>query len=210
MLKNKVSVLVLMMAAATLASCGGTKVVDLDDKTEVAMMENVMELEYRDWEKTAGKMTDSMLKSGAFAKVKDPKIAIGRITNDTMQRFDTDILIKKIRATIVNSGRAQITTAMANDAPAEDNSTNNVRNLRSNSEYAQNTIVGKGTLVAANMSLTGKMIQRNLDIKGGWFDSTDTRVEYYLQLTLTDVKTGLSVWEAEEPIVKEGDHAPTW
>lgn len=200
---------ILGAGAILLAACSSSvDVIDLDDKSAVANMENVMELEYRDWVKTAENMTDGMLKSGGFAKIKDPKIAIGRITNDTTQRFDTDILVKKIRTTLVNSGRAQVTTAMANDAAAEDNTTHNVRNLRSNDEWAGSTIAGKGTLVAPNMSLTGKMIQRNLKLKDS---SKKNRVEYYLQMTLTDVKTGLSVWEGEEPIIKEGKKAAgTW
>jgi hypothetical protein len=82
--------------------------------------------------------------------------------------------------------------------------------MRSNAEYDQSTIAKTGTLVAPNMSLSGKMLQRNLKLESGWFSSVDTRVEYYLQLTLTDLKTGLSVWEDEQPIIKEGTHAPTW
>ena len=82
--------------------------------------------------------------------------------------------------------------------------------MRNNSEYDQNTIVQSGTLVAPNMSLSGKMLQRNLKLESGWFSAVDTRVEYYLLLTLTDLKTGLSVWEDEQPIIKEGKDAPTW
>ncbi len=195
---------------AVLCGCGGTTVVDLDNNKEVAEMQNVMELEYRDWTKTAEKMTKSMLASGAFSRVKNPVIAMGEIKNDTMQRFDTDILTKKIRTTLINSGRAQVTTGFQNNAPAEDSTTYAVRNTRGNAEYDASTIVGKGTLVAPNVSLTGKMIQRNLKLDSGWFSSVDTRVEYYLQMTLSDVKTGLSLWEDEQPIIKEGDHAPTW
>jgi uncharacterized protein (TIGR02722 family) len=195
---------------AVLCGCGETTVVDLNNSKEVAEMQNVMELEYRDWTATAEKMTNSMLASGAFARIKNPVIAIGEIQNDTMQRFDTDILIKKIRKTLVNSGRAQVTTGFRNNKSAEDETTHAVRNTRGNAEYDASTIAGTGTLIAPNMSLTGKMIQRNLKLQSGWFSSVDTRVEYYLQLTLTDVKTGLSVWEDEQPIVKEGDHAPTW
>ncbi|MBR6752058.1 MAG: penicillin-binding protein activator LpoB [Alphaproteobacteria bacterium] len=191
---------------AVLAACGGTRVVDLDDERDVATMQDVMELEYRDWEKTAANMTDSMLKSGALTGVKKPVIAVANIKNDTMQRFDTDILIKKIRTTILKSGRAQIATNFT----GEDTTSNTVRNTRGNAEYDQSTFAGTGTLIAPNMSLSGKMLQRNLKIQSGWFSSVDTRVEYYLQLTLTDLKTGLSVWEDEQPIVKEGDHAPTW
>lgn len=195
---------------AVLCGCGETTVVDLDNPKEVQEMQNVMELEYRDWTKTAEKMTNSMLASGAFAKVKNPVIAIGEIQNDTMQRFDTDILTKKIRKTLVNSGRAQVTTGFRNNKSAEDETTYAVRDKRGNDEYDASTIVSKGTLVAPNLSLTGKMLQRNMKLKSGWFSSVDTRVEYYLQMTLSDVKTGLSVWEEEQPIVKEGDHAPTW
>lgn len=189
-----------------LSACGGTTVVDLNNEQEVQQMQNVMELEYRDWEKTAGDMTTSMLQSGAFSKVKNPVIAVANIKNDTMQRFDTDILVKKIRSTILKSGQAQISTNFT----GEDSTSNAVRGTRSNAEYDASSIVSKGTLVAPNLSLSGKMLQRNLKLQSGWFSSVDTRVEYYLQLTLTDLKTGLSVWEDEEPIVKEGDHAPTW
>ncbi len=189
-----------------LAACAEPRVIDLNDSNDVARMQNVMELEYRDWTNTAEKMTTSMLDSGAFKKVKDPIIAIGDIKNDTAQRFDTDILTKKIRTTLLKSGHAQIAANYSgNDANAT-----KVRELRGDSEYDQSTIAKTGTLIAPNMSLSGKMLQRNMKLESGWFSSIDTRVEYYLQLTLTDLKTGLSVWEDEQPIIKEGDHAPTW
>ena len=188
---------------AILTACGGTHVVDLENEREVASMQDVMELEYRDWEKAAA---DSMLKSNALTGVKKPVIAVANIKNDTMQRFDTDILVKKIRTTILKSGRAQIATNFT----GEDTTSNKMRATRTNAEYDQSTFANTGTLVAPNMSLSGKMLQRNIKLQSGWFSSVDTRVEYYLQLTLTDLKTGLSVWEDEKPIVKEGDHAPTW
>ena len=195
---------------AALIGCGETRVVDLNNEKEVAAMQNVMELEYRDWTATAEEMTKSMINSGAFAKIKNPVIAMGEIKNDTMQRFDTDILTQKIRKTLVNSGRAKVTSSFRNNNIAQDETTHNVRATRGNDEYDASTIASKGTLVAPNMSMSGKMIQRNLKLQSGWFSSVDTRVEYYLQLALTDVKTGLTVWEDEKPIVKEGDHAPTW
>ncbi|MBR5904666.1 MAG: penicillin-binding protein activator LpoB [Alphaproteobacteria bacterium] len=187
-----------------LCACGETRVVDLQNQKDVSSMQNVMELEYRDWTNTAENMTKSMIESGAL--VKKPVIAIANIKNDTAQRFDTDILTKKIRSTLLKSGKAQIATNFS----GEDTTSNVVRSQRANDEYDQKTIAEKGTLVAPNMSLSGKMLQRNLKLQSGWFSSVDTRVEYYLQLTLTDLKTGLSVWEDEQPIVKEGDHAPIW
>ncbi|MCL2017976.1 MAG: hypothetical protein FWG80_04380 [Alphaproteobacteria bacterium] len=242
---------IVLSLALALSACGGTKVVDLDSQREVAGMSHVMELEYRDWTRTAENMIDSMLKSGAFVRVKDPVIAMGPMINDTMQRFDTDILVKKIRSDLVNSGRAQIATSFQNrtvtetkQVPAsaeikaasisgkhssnlharvdgymeleyekptsEDDSTHQMRALRGNEEYAAGSIADRGTLVAPNMSLSGKMLQRNLKIDSGWLSSRNERVEYYLQLTMTDLKTGLSVWEDEQPILKEGRQAPRW
>ena len=195
-----------MALCLALCACGGTRVVDLNDKDDVATMQHVMELEYRDWTNTAEKMTESMIKSGALKSESKPVIAIADIVNDTTQRFDTDILTKKIRTTLLKSGTAQIATNFS----GEDSTSNAVRAQRGNTEYNQNTIVKSGTLVAPNMSLSGKMLQRNLKLESGWFSAVDTRVEYYLQLTLTDLKTGLSVWEDEQPIVKEGKYAPTW
>lgn len=193
-----------------LCACGGTKVIDTTDAGQVADMRDVMELEFRDWEKTAENMTKSMIASGALQRQKNPVIAVGRVTNDTMQRFDTDILVKKIRTTLLSSGKAQVTTGFRNASVAEDETTHNVRDTRGNAEYDASTIAEQGTLVAPNMSLTGKMIQRNLKVDTCWLCASKERVEYYLQMTLSDVRTGLSVWEDEQPIIKEGKRAPTW
>lgn len=191
---------------ALVSACGGTSVVDLNNEQEVSNMQQVMELEYRDWTNTAENMTKSLIASGALDKTQKPIIAMGDMINDTTQRFDTDILTKKIRTTLLKSGKAQIST----NFDGEDTNSNKVRTLRDNKEYAQDTIATTGTLVAPNMSLSGKMLQRNLKLESGWFSSVDTRVEYYLQMTLTDLKSGLSVWEDEQPIIKEGTHTPTW
>ncbi len=246
------NIILTSMMAIALAACGSTRTVDLNNQEEVSDLKHVMELEYRDWTKTAENMTESMLASGAFKKQQNPVIAIEEIENDTMQRIDSDILVKKIRTTLVNSGTAQITTGFKNkteiktgylpvsaemkasaknkrgekanlhakadgymtaeyeELTAEDNTTHNVRDIRGDKEYDQSTIAKTGTLIAPNMSLSGKMIQRNLPVQTGWFDRNDSRVEYYLQLTLSDVNTGLSVWESEEQIVKEGTRVPTW
>ncbi len=246
------SIILSAAVLASLSACGSTRVVDLNDTEQVSEMKHVMELEYRDWQETAEMMTESMLASGAFKKQENPVIAIEEIKNDTLQRIDPDILIKKIRTTLVNSGTAQITTGFQNTKTtetgylpvnakmnaksigargnsaemntsadgymeieyetleSEDETTHNVRDTRGNDEYDQSTIAKKGTLVAPNLSLSGKMIQRNLPVQTGWFDRNDSRVEYYLQLTLSDVNTGLSVWEEEKPIVKEGTRVPTW
>ena len=185
-----------------LAACAPVQVIDTDNKDEVANMQHVMVLEYRDWENASSKLTKSMIESGAVSKPGGGRyvLAVGRVTNDTMQRIDTDLLVKNIRANLMSSGKVAVSTAIT----GEDEMTNKVREQRSNAEFAGGTIAKKGTLVAPELSLTGKMIQRNIK------ESRKERVEYYFQLTLTDINTGLSVWEGTEPIIKRGSKAPTW
>ena len=62
-----------------LCACAETSVVDLNDSKEVARMQNVMELEYRDWTNTAEKMTKSMIASGVLKTQPKPVIAIANI-----------------------------------------------------------------------------------------------------------------------------------
>ena len=119
---------------------------------------------------------------------------------DTTQRIDTALLTKKIRIAMLKSGKAVITTAVAAGG-AEDTMSHDVRELRENDEFAQNTIAKKGTLLAPDMSLSGKIIQRNIK-------TTDNKqlVEYYFQLTLTQLQTGLAFWEDEININKIGSN----
>jgi uncharacterized protein (TIGR02722 family) len=127
-------------------------------------------------------------------------IAISRVTNDTMQRIDTDELIKKIRVALLNSGKAVITTAVGADGP-EDAMSMQVRQLRKSQEFSQRNVAQQHTMVAPDLSLSGKFLQNDNQVDNG------QRVDYSFDLTLTDLSTGLAVWEDEEPISKLGTNA---
>jgi len=175
------------------------------DKTERIDMHNdkgdqVMGLDYRDFDEAASKAIQSMLKSGALDKKNGDRyvLAISRVTNDTMQHIDTDQLIKKIRVELLRSGKVVVTTAVSANG-AEDAMSMQARELRGNDEFNQNTVQKKGTLVAPDMSLSGKILQRNIAMDDG-----KQQVEYYFMLTLTEIKTGLAWWEGESVIGKRG------
>lgn len=155
-----------------------------------------------DFEKAASDATQSLLRSGALDKAGGGKyvIAMGRIVNDTTQRIDTDMLIKKIRVAILNSGKAIMTTAVG-VGDSVDSMSEDTRMLRGNEEFNQATIAKKGTLIAPDFSLSGKIIQRQ-----GSIDKKKQMVDYYFQLTLTDLKTGLAYWEYESKISKVGSN----
>jgi uncharacterized protein (TIGR02722 family) len=161
--------------------------------------ETTVGLDYRDFEDAASDSVQSLLSSGAVNHPQGGRyvLMISRIVNDTMQRIDTDQFIKKIRIELLNSGRVVITTAVAAGG-AEDSASFDVRSdLRGNDEFDQSRVQRKGTMVAPDLSLSGKIMQRNLTI-----DRRKQQIEYYFQLTLTDLETGLAIWENEYPIIK--------
>lgn len=162
----------------------------------------VMGLDYRDFQKAAGESISSMLESGALNKPGGGRyvLAISRIINDTMQRIDTDQLIKKIRVELLQSGKVVVTTAVGATG-AEDKMTMQARELRKTDEFKQSTVAGKGQMIAPELSLSGKIIQRNVRVT-----SSLQQTEYYFQLTLTDINTGLALWEGESVIGKRGSN----
>jgi len=173
------------------------------DKTQRIDMNNdkagqVMGLDYRDFNEAAGKAIQSLLKSGTLDKKDNDRvvIAISDIKNDTMQHIDTDQLVKKIRVDLLRSGRAVITTAVGADV---DIMNKEVRKLNDNEDFNQRTTTKKGQMIAPEMSLSGKIIQRNITMDDG-----KQQVEYYFQLTLTELSTGLAWWEDETIIGKRG------
>ncbi len=162
--------------------------------------DQVMGLDYRDFNQAASAAVQSMLKSGALNKKGGDRyiLAISRITNDTMQHIDTDQLIKKIRIELLGSGKVVVTTAVGING-AEDEMSSKARELRQNDEFNQRTVQKKGQLVAPDMSLSGKILQRNISMDDG-----KQQVEYYFMLSLTEIKTGLAWWEGETVIGKRG------
>jgi uncharacterized protein (TIGR02722 family) len=122
----------------------------------------VMGLDYRDFQKAASEAISSMLQSGAVNKPGGGRyvLAISRIVNDTMQRIDTDQLVKKIRVELLQSGKVVVTTAVGANGP-EDKMAMQARQLRKSEEFNQNTVAKKGQMIAPDLSLSGKIIQRN-------------------------------------------------
>ncbi|MEB2456914.1 hypothetical protein Q3368_15400, partial [Listeria monocytogenes] len=81
-----------------------------------------------------------------------------------------------IRVALLRSGKVVTTTAIGLNGP-EDRMTMKVRELRKSEEFDQSGVERKGTLQAPDLSLSGKIIQRNVHV------DDMQQVEYYLQLT---------------------------
>jgi uncharacterized protein (TIGR02722 family) len=188
----------------TLVACSATPV-KVDTQNDEAP--TVMGLDYRDFEEAAASLVQSILESGVVVQPDGSRyvLVISRITNDTMLHIDTDQLVKKIRVALLKSGKVIVTTAMGANG-AEDAMSYQARELRGDDEFDQSRVAGKGSLVAPDLSLSGKIIQRNNKM-----NSRTTQVDYLFQMTLTDIETGLAFWEDEVPIVKRGSSKTvTW
>ena len=81
-----------------------------------------------------------------------------------------------------------------------------VRELRDDDEFNQATIAKKGTLVAPDFSLAGKIRQDNVKLSNG-----KIQAEYFFYLSVTDLNSGLAYWEDEQTINKTGSKkSVTW
>ncbi len=158
----------------------------------------VMQLDYRDFDQAASDMIQSMLRSDALNKPGGGRyvVATGRILNDTKQHIDTDQLTAQIETDMLNSGKAVMTAAVG---PGKDEMLQDVRELRNDDEFNQETTQEKHTLIAPELTITGKIVQSDITV-----NKSTQRAEYLFTLKLSDVKTGLTLWSDTKHIVKQG------
>ena len=165
-------------------------------------------LDYRDVQLVANQLIQSLFRSGRLDRGDGQLyvMTVGKVKNDTMQRFDTDILTSYITEELMNSGKVMVTSAMAAGVDNRDEMINGVRSVRGNGEFNQNTVAKAGQLVAPTHSVYGKIIQREIPMDNG-----DKQIEYYFQLRLVELATGLQWWQGQIPVVKRTDATtPTW
>jgi hypothetical protein len=165
----------------------------------------VMELDYRDFSQAASEMIQSMIRSGALNKKGGGRyvMATGRIVNDTMQRIDTDQLMAKVEEELMNSGLVTMTSAVGGKGAPDEMiyNTRDIRDSHEGDEFNKDTIAGKGQLIAPELSVSGKIFQKNIR-----YDNKQQQVEYYFQLKVSDLTSGLRLWQKESIIGKRGSN----
>ena len=154
---------------------------------------SVNQINIQDYIQAANAAVNELLASGALDRVPNPPavLAISRIVNNTGQQIDTDLLVKKIRVAVLNSGKALTTTTMGLGGTAEDPM---AKGLQQENEFMNDQKVTR----KPDFTLSGKIIETTARA-GSTRQST-----YSFQLSLTDAKTGLAVWEGEKEITKQG------
>ena len=165
-------------------------------------------LDYRDVQLAANNVLQSLYRSGRLDRGDGQMyvLSVDKVKNDTMQRFDPDIVTSYITQELMNNNKVMVTSAMAATEDNRAGMINGARTARGNGEFNQATVAQTGQLVAPSHTIYGKIIQREIRMDNG-----DKQVEYYLQMRLVELATGLQWWQGQVPIVKRADGTtPTW
>ncbi len=200
-MKTKVLVTITLIGILIAGCAPETRNIDLVNDDAKA----VMALDYRDFDQAASEMIQSMIGSGALKKPSGGRyvVATSRIINDTMQRIDTDQLMAKIEEELLNSGQVVMTSAVGGKGAPDDMiyEMRKIRDSGTGDEFKQDTIAAKKQLIAPELSISGKIFQKNLR-----YDKNQQQVEYYFQLKITDLTTGLRFWQKEIILGKRGSN----
>ena len=130
-------------------------------------------------------------------------VTTGQIVNDTTQRIDTRQLMASVEEELISSGVVDMTSAIGTTG---DSMISESRKLRESDEFDQDTVQEKGQLVGPDLSFSGKIFERVV-----YYDKRTKQVEYYIELIVTDLKTGLRFWQKQVQILKRGGNkVPMW
>jgi uncharacterized protein (TIGR02722 family) len=191
-------IITLALSAATLLISGcGTAAHRIDASSNNGLT-TVDDINFKDWQIAAEKGITSLLSSGALNRKDGRKtiLMISTIKNSTTQHINTRILTDKIRQAVLRSGKALTTTAVGGKG-ADDRASKQVRDLENDDMFNQSTVQQAGTAIAPDMSLAGEIVQQK---------TTSGRMResyFFIHMTLTDLKTGLAMWEDNVEIVKQ-------
>jgi len=191
-MKNKI-LLPSLAAAVSLISAGCATNAHYIQTGGNQSVVTIGQINIQDYMQAADAMTGELLASGALGRVANPPavLAISRIVNNTGQQIDMDLLTKKIRVALLQSGKAVTTTTMGLGGTAEDPMAQGLQQENDFKSDVKNTRT-------PDFTLSCKIIQ--LAVKAG----NTSQSTYSFQLSLTDPKSGLAVWEGEKEITKQG------
>lgn len=152
---------------------------------------NTSAINPQDWANAADQLVASLITSGALERApKQPAVlAIDRVINNTQLMLDTDLLIKKIRVALTQTGKVAITNTLGLGERAV------VASEAAELEEMQSG--KKQKIIGPDFTLYARLIQQT--------DRANrvTQNTYAFQMSLVQVKTGLTVWEEERQIAKQ-------
>jgi PBP1b-binding outer membrane lipoprotein LpoB len=137
-----------------------------------------------------------MVESGVLSQAPNQPVAlsISRVTNDTSDQFDTDQLMKKIRISLLQTGKVQVTQAVGLGGKVED-------------PMAKETYEAKRFLAGESQTpvdlpyftISAKILENSTSA------GSTKQVSYIFQMSLANTTSGRLVWEGEKTITKQGE-----
>jgi uncharacterized protein (TIGR02722 family) len=177
-----------LSVALLFAGCA-TETRTIDAKGPNAL--NTSAINSQDWANAADQLMASLLSSSALENApRTPAVlAIDRVINNTSLMVDTDLLIKKIRVGLTQTGKIAVTNTMGLGERAV---------VASEAAELEEMQTGKKAItLVPDYTLMAKLIQQT-DRSGKITQNT-----YAFQMSLVQVRTGLTVWEEEKQIAKQ-------
>lgn len=189
-MNTKIIIPVIALSAAFITGCGtNAHYIETGGRESVVSIGKIND---QDFINAASAATQDLLASGVLDRVKNPPavLAMSRIVNNTGQQVDIDLLTKKIRVALLQSGKAVTTTTFGLGGKAEDP-------LAKGIQQQQEFMNDQKPARLPDFTLSGKIIENAVQA-GNTRQST-----FSFQLSLTD-QQGLAVWEGEKEITKQG------
>ena len=152
----------------------------------------ISELDPADWNRAAAENIDSLLASGALRRP-DGKPAVVTL------HLESQILTDKIRRAILQSGQAKVTSALGAGGNL-DLAVRRIRDKDSDDLFNQATVPKRGTVIAPNFSLSGAITQQTI------YQGRTEESYFLFHMALTDLVTGIAVWEHTVEILKQGTY----
>ncbi len=190
----------ILLSTVLCAACGSTTTTYDPNAGGLRTMDAV---NYDDFVESAGTLIQSMLASGSLnepglSKHTDGRIvlALEDVDNLTSSHVNTKVLTDKVRIALGKTGRVVSTTAVKfGRGGPEDVATKEVRELDGDI-FEENSYRKARTVVLPDLSLSGSIIKMSAS------EGRTKETVLIFKLTLTDLRTGLAIWEDEAPIGK--------
>lgn len=196
----RIILLSLAIGTLTLAGCQSRTHVERVESDTTRGLATVDQLDFKDYQITAEGLIGKLLSSGRLdthAKDSPAIMMVSTIRNSTMQHIDTQLLTQRITISLDKSEKVLTTTAHSGRG-AMDPATIESRNLPNSEIYDPSTLQRQGTAIAASLSLGGEITQLTRR------DGRRSESYFMIYMTVTDLRTGLAVWQDSEEIVKQG------
>jgi uncharacterized protein (TIGR02722 family) len=198
MMKKIVKIVLVAFVPVLLIACASGRVSSTNPMASDKDI-NTFGLTTVDFEYSAKNALDEFMMSAWLAK-KEGRwlVQIGNVRNETVQEIDTKRLTQRMVSYMTKTGKFAFSSVGGSLA---DSNVKDYRKLEKSEMYDQET-GGKGKVVKPDLSMIGE-ISQTTNISA---DRSKQQVEYEFRLRVTDLSSGIILFDSLVPIDKRGSN----